>query len=166
MADTKKSRYSKYNRTRAHVNSQRLWQYAQSLHVSLPDGTQVLKEEVDTRPYPYSRSYLQLLTIYKWKFCLYFGFQFFVFVIFLYLRTSNCVYMFLMVFLSFFLFIYLFCHIIVCFSLFYNYFKFFLKTTLSHLTHQFQFPLTPLFLLPPHSFHPTNSLLRRNRDWI
>lgn len=85
MADTKESRYSKYSRTRAHVNSQRLWQYAQSLHVSLPDGTQVLREEVDTKPYPYSRSYLQLITIYKWKFYLYFGFQFFVYVIFLYI---------------------------------------------------------------------------------
>ena len=45
-ADTKETRSSR------HMNSQRLWQHAQGLHSSVPDGDLELKIEEDRHPIP------------------------------------------------------------------------------------------------------------------
>lgn len=38
-----------YNMTCAHLNAQRLWQYAQGLHTSNPDGVSALRWFMDIR---------------------------------------------------------------------------------------------------------------------
>jgi len=50
MAETMKSRPSKYRGDNAHVNSQRPWQHAQELHVAVPEGTPVLTD-INTRSF-------------------------------------------------------------------------------------------------------------------
>lgn len=49
----------KYSRAKAFMNSYILWQHAQDLHKSGPDGAPVLKEEVDTGSHP---KHSQILT--------------------------------------------------------------------------------------------------------
>jgi hypothetical protein len=63
--DTKESRSSSY-KTGAHMNSQRLWQHAQSLCGPAPHGVLELKA-LGTCPHPYHRCSLQLIGTCKGK---------------------------------------------------------------------------------------------------
>ena len=49
MEDMKEQRPSEHSKTEVHVNSQRLWQHAQGLQRSVPEGSLELKE-VETSP--------------------------------------------------------------------------------------------------------------------
>lgn len=65
MEDIKKSRPSKHNQVRAHMNSQSLWEHAHSLHGSALYGVQEQKGEADTCSYPEPRNYFQFIGTYK-----------------------------------------------------------------------------------------------------
>lgn len=49
------------------MSSLRLWQHAQGVHMSTPDGVSTLKQEVDADRHPSPRSYLRVSTTGKGK---------------------------------------------------------------------------------------------------